>query len=162
MKLATVFLILVLGLWSGVGLAGEQKQIELGDGSVVSGEIMSLRDGIYTIQSKSLGTLKIPASEIRAIDHHVGVKGSEDASDTPASDSGSDLQAVILMMMKDKEVMEMIQSLQQDPEFQKILEDPAVMNAVKRGDTSALMRNPKFMKLLSHPKVQEIRDKIED
>ena len=34
--------------------------------------------------------------------------------------------------MNDKEIMGMIQSLQNDPEFQKVLEDPEMMKAVNR------------------------------
>ena len=44
--------------------------------------------------------------------------------------------------MGDQEIMAKIQSLQNDPEFQKILEDPAVMKAINSGDTDCAHGQP--------------------
>jgi leucyl aminopeptidase len=63
-------------------------------------------------------------------------------------------------MMNDKEVMDKIHSLENDPEFQKILEDPEVMRAVNSGDVAALMANPQFLKLMNNRTVQEITNKV--
>jgi hypothetical protein len=65
-------------------------------------------------------------------------------------------------MMSDKEVVEMILSLQNDPDVQKILQDPEIMKAVNAGDMDALLSNPKFMKLLENPTIHEIREKVTD
>ena len=54
----------------------------------------------------------------------------------------------------------MIQSLKDDPQFTKILEDPEIMNAVSSGDTAALMANPKFLQLLHNPTVRDIQQKV--
>jgi hypothetical protein len=63
-------------------------------------------------------------------------------------------------MMNDKEVMSKIQSLQNDPEFMKILEDPEVMKAVTSGNVSALMANPQFLKLMNNSTVRDIEQKV--
>jgi hypothetical protein len=63
-------------------------------------------------------------------------------------------------MMNDKEVMDKIRSLENDPEFQKILEDPEVMRAVNSGDVATLMANPQFMKLMNNRTVQDITNKV--
>jgi hypothetical protein len=63
-------------------------------------------------------------------------------------------------MLRDQDIMTMIQSLQNDPEFQKILRDPEVMRAVNAGDIPALTANPEFMKLLQNSTVQEIQKKV--
>ena len=65
-------------------------------------------------------------------------------------------------MMSDKEVVEMILSLQNDPDVQRILQDPEIMKAVNSGDINALLSNPKFMKLLENPTIQDIRRKVTD
>jgi len=54
-------------------------------------------------------------------------------------------------MMNDQGIMGMIQSLQNDPEFRKILEDRDVLKAADAGDIPALMTNPKFTSLLTTP-----------
>ena len=63
-------------------------------------------------------------------------------------------------MMGDQQVMSLITSLQNDPEFQKALEDPAVMAAVMSGNAAALADNPQFMKLMENKTVQDIMKKM--
>ena len=62
--------------------------------------------------------------------------------------------------MIDEQIMNIIFSLQNDPDFQKILNDPALLNAVNSGDLATLMSNPAFMNLLKNKKVQEIKKRM--
>ena len=39
--------------------AGEMREIELKDGSIIAGEVLSLAGGIYTVKSDSLGMIKL-------------------------------------------------------------------------------------------------------
>src|SRR5271169_2617239 len=130
--------------------AGEVRVIELTDGSIITGEVSSLNNGVYIIKSESLGTIKLEESKIRAI--------RSKSSDTNASPSQktSGLQE---KMLSDKEIMGLILSLQNDPDFKKALEDPVIMKAVNNGDISALTANPEFMKLLNNATVKEIQQK---
>lgn len=158
MKVFTITCFLCLMLFAaGVG-AGELKVIELKDGSVIAGEVVSLAGGIYTIRSDSLGMIKLEESKIRAIRSRSPEKGG--ASGGPAAAQGSDTRVLQQKMMSDEKIMDMIQSLRDDPEFKKAMEDPAVMKAMKDGDVSALMANPEFMKLLNNPTVKEIEKKV--
>ncbi len=142
--------------------AGGIREVELTDGSVIAGEVLSLSNGVYTIKSGTLGTMKISESKIRAIrekDH--GAAGS--AQSGQAGDAGganAPVKSLQDKMMNDGEIMDMIKSLQNDRDFQKILEDPEVMKAVNSGDISALMANPGFMKLLDNKTVQDIQNKV--
>lgn len=145
----------LLSLAFGEAWAGEQKQIELVDGSVISGEILSLKEGFYTIRSVSLGTLRVEESRVSVI-------RSLSGGDVQQSGAQSELDTLIKIMLNDKAVMDLIHSLQNDPEFQKILNDPDIMAAVSRGDLTDLTKNPKFMQLLNHPKVLEIKEKLGD
>ena len=130
----------------------EIREIELTDGSVITGEAVSLSGGIYTIRSAALGTVRVEESKVRTI----RVKGSS----VSTGDTAGQLKSLQEKMTSDGEVMNTIQTLQNDPEFQKILEDPEIMKAVQAGDINALMANPRFMELLNKPAVQEIGKRI--
>lgn len=160
MKRASIGLFILLGILYGSVFAGELREIELIDGSVIFGEIVSFSNGVYTLKSGGLGTVQINESKIRVIrlKSHSAPAGELAApSDTPVS---TQVQALQKLMMNDKDIMSVILSLLNDPDFQKILEDPAIMNAVNSGNIDALISNPKFMKLLSNPKIQEIQGKV--
>ena len=158
MRLAMISLVIVLGLLCGNAHAGEVREIELTDGSMVRGEVLSLSNGIYTVKSGSLGLLKLEESKVRTIRSK---SPSMNAQPEQSSSSPGNRESLQQKMMSDKEIMGLIQSLQNDPEFQKMLEDPDVMKAVNTGDVSALAANPKFMKLLNNATVQKIEEKVQ-
>jgi hypothetical protein len=149
MKHVIIALLFLLGVTIGNALAGEIKEIELKDGSVIYGEVVSFSGGTFTVRSNSFGTVEINECKIRAIRSRVPVAGK-----------GDQIQQIQQRMMSDKEVVEMILSLQNDPDVQKILQDPEIMKAVNSGDINALLSNPKFMKLLENPTIQDIRKKV--
>ena len=47
-----------------------------------------------------------------------------------------------------------------DPEFQELLQDPNIMNAINSGDIGTLMFSPKFMKILENPAIQRIQKEV--
>ena len=67
MLLLRLFILFLLIFWTGDGLAGQVQEIELTDGSVISGEILALKGRTYILRSESLGTINIPQSNVRAI-----------------------------------------------------------------------------------------------
>jgi hypothetical protein len=148
--------VVALSLIAGSARAGELREIELKDGSIITGEVVSLNNGIYTIKSDTLGTLKVEESKVRVIRPRSLSQGPGAAQ----NNTNSNVQTLQHRMMSDQEIMGMIQSLQNDPEFKKLLEDPEIMKAVNAGDVAALTANPKFMKLLDNPTVQEIQKKV--
>ena len=158
MKAFTTACFLCLMLFAANAGAGEIKVIELKDGSVLTGELVSLSGGIYTVKSDSLGIIKLQESKVRAIRSQAPANSA--APGSAVSGTGAEVRSLQEKMMSDKEVMSMIQSLQDDAEFKKLLEDPETMKAVQSGDMAALMANPQFMKLLNNPKVQDIEKKV--
>lgn len=134
--------------------ADEPREIELVDGSVITGEILSLGNGVYTIKSGSLGTITVTESRVRAI-------RQKDASSAPAAAAtAAQVQSLQQRMLSDKEVLALIQSLQDNPDFKKALENPEIRHAVNAGDVAALTANPEFMKLLNNQTVREITKKV--
>ncbi len=148
--LSVPLLFLLFVLFVQHAAAGEIRVIELTDGSMITGEVSSLNNGVYIIKSDSLGTIKLEESKIRAIRSKSSGTNAASVRETGA------LQG---KMLSDKEIMGLIQSLQNDPDFKKALEDPEIMKAVNAGDVPALTANPKFMKLLDNATVKEIQNK---
>ena len=131
--------------------AGEIKEIQLSDGSMILGEIINLEEDFYTIESTDLGTVRIEKSKIRAV-------RSKSADETVMEQ----MKALEQRMMNDDEILTILLALESDPLVKEILEDPEIMKGVSSGDIPKLMSNPKFLKLLDNPKVQEIRRKIQE
>ncbi len=153
MRLMIVSLFLLSLLRIQYASAGTVREIDLTDGSTISGEVLSLTNGVYTIKSNSLGTIKLDENKIRAI---------RSKSSPPASASGTaaDTQTIQSKMLNDKEIMALIQSLQNDPDFKKVLEDPEIMKAINEGNIPSLAANPKFMQLLNNTTVKDIEKKV--
>jgi hypothetical protein len=158
MKLVMVCFALVLSFFPGAAHAGEIKELELKDGSVVAGEVLSLSNGIYTVKSDILGTIKLEETKVRTIRE----RSSSGNTGVSAGNNGAtgEVKSLQQKMMSDKEIMNMIRSLQNDPEFKKLMEDPEFMKAVNAGDVAALTADPRFTKLLANPTVQEIQKKV--
>lgn len=131
--------------------AAEMRDIELTDGSVITGEVVSMSKGIYTVRSATLGTLRIEASKVRVIrSRDSGAPGDTEGRAKSLEDK----------MLADGDIMAAISALQNDPDFQKVLRDPEIMRAVQAGDIAALMKNPEFMKLLNNQTVQDINKRL--
>jgi len=156
MRRFLICFVVALSLVAGTARAGELREIELKDGSIITGEVVSMNNGIYTIKSDTLGTLKLEEFKVRVIRPRSPSQGPGAAQ----INTGSEVTSLQHKMMSDQEIMGLIQSLQNDPEFMKLLEDPEVMKAVSAGDVAALTANPRFMKLLGNPAVQEIQKKV--
>ena len=156
MRQFLICFVVALSLVGGSARAGELREIELKDGSIITGEVVSLNNGIYTIKSGTLGTLKVEESKVRVIRPRSLSQGPGAAQ----NNTNSDVQTLQSRMMSDQEIMGLIQSLQNDPDFKKLLEDPEIMKAVSTCDVAALAANPKFMKLLGNAAVQEIQKKV--
>lgn len=149
---SVVLIFLALAVAATIAKAAETREIELTDGSVITGEVVSLSRGVYTVRSATLGTIKIEESKVRII-RSKGSTGN-------AGDNEGQVKSLQDKMMSDGEIINMVRSLQNDPDVQKILRDPEIMKAVQAGDISALMANPEFMKLLNKQAVQDIKNKI--
>jgi len=136
--------------------AGELREIVLNDGSVIVGELASLSNGIYTINTAAAGTLQIEEAKVETIRNMAGGPAVQ------AKASGRQkILAVQQEMIADGSTLQLILSLQNDPDFQAVLEDESIMQAITNGDFDALLTNPKIVKLMEKPSVQAIGRKLE-
>ena len=149
MRRLSIGFLLLLFVFAGELYAGEVRMIELNDGSLLYGKIVSLKDGVYTIDTMSLGSIKVEESKIRLI----RFKSDQQAAK-------EQIQAMQKLMMSDKEITDIITSLKDDPDVQEILKDPDLMKAINSGDLETLLSNRKFLKLLSNPKILNIKKKV--
>jgi len=90
---------------------------------------------------------------------HVLAETTGAGSGPGGKNAGSQIDGLKKQMMADQEVMALITTLQNDPEFQEVLADPVIMKAVSENDIQTLTNNPKFLKLLNKKTVKEIGEK---
>jgi hypothetical protein len=141
--------LVVAALTAGISTGAAESEIELLDGSMLSGEVLSFRDGAYTVRTDALGTLSIEASRIRAI--------RQRGSSSPPAGDRDQVRAMQQQLLSDPATLSQILSLKDDPALRQALEDPEIMKAVEAGDLAALAAHPKILRLLNNPVVQDIR-----
>ncbi len=157
---STKLLAILLSMISAPALAAGLSQLTLKDGSLISGEIKSVEDGVYSIQSPSLGTITVKDSEIRTIEMSSGAPATERAPRATDSPNNNQLEAVQRSILGDDSIMNAAQALQGDPLFQDILNDPSIMESLRAGNIEALQSNPKVLRLLDDPRVKDITKKL--
>ena len=155
-----IFLTMLLAISISTAHAGEPVEVELIDGSTVYGEIVSLKNGVYTIDSDSMGSVKISKSKILTIRFRSQGVNKDVRENSQTTDKSSDIQDIQKSLLADQDIFKIILSLQDDPKIQEILKDPETMRAVQSGDLQSLMSYPKFMELLNHPKIKAINKKV--
>ncbi|MBU1168063.1 MAG: DUF4124 domain-containing protein [Proteobacteria bacterium] len=63
-------------------------------------------------------------------------------------------------MMNDQGIMDLIREMQFDKDMQALLNDSAIMSAIQAGDINTLQNNPDFLKILDNPRVKEILNRM--
>ena len=132
--------------------------VVLRDGTVIRGEVKSLQDGVYTIETAAVGTLHVRAQDVSSIDES-GKPPSTAGPGQPANgpSPGADaLDAAKSQIVADPKLLATVLALQSNPAVLAVLADPEVMKAMAAGDYDALMHNAKIVALMQNPKVREI------
>lgn len=153
-KILFCFAFFFLGI-NTIAYCGQTNKIELTDGSVIDAEIISFENNIYTLNTTSLGEIKVAASKIRKIEI-----ASQNTLDTNSIQSQTD--KIKQKVMANPEIMKDVSNLANTAEFQDLMKSPEIVNAAKSGDIKALMQNQKFMELINNPKIKEIGNKLKD
>ncbi|HOW60014.1 MAG TPA: hypothetical protein PLO78_09865 [Candidatus Omnitrophota bacterium] len=152
------FLILFFLTWVSVAHASQEKRIELTDGSVLDGEIVSFSEGQYTVKNSVLGVIRVEGSKIRAIHGGDQTTGSSerDVTSLDAATVRNEMQKLQPAMVSNPDIMKSLASLISDSDFQALLKDPQVMDAARSLDLKTLMANEKFISILNKPEVNEL------
>lgn len=164
MKPKILFLLFLLSL--GIpGFCAQLSKIHLNDGSVIEAEVVSLENGVYTLNTGSLGQVRVDASKVGKIE-------AEDASSIaprisiPTNPANANMQSQIdslkTTITNDPRSMQIVNDLAKDPQIQEIAKDPDIANAAKSGDIKALMSNEKFKQLIENPKIKEIGERVKE
>jgi len=158
-----ILLCLAFLLFTTTSYSEETSRIELNDGNIITAKIISLANGVYTLDAGSLGKINIEASKVRRIE--TGNTANTATTNTPGKtnpDIQSQMDAYKTKMMNNPDVLRIANELTTDPQFQEIMKDPQIVSAASSGDMQTLMSNPKFMSVINHPKIEEIREKIKE
>lgn len=134
--------------------AGAAQELHLQDGTVIQGTLVSFDRGVYTFSSQTLGEIKIEESQVVALTSTTAPRLTPHVSDNQPQ-----LEQLQAEMLGDAEVMHLIESLQNDPDVLAIMQDPAIMEAIQRGDFNSLENNPKLQKLMEKSQVKTIKKK---
>jgi len=157
-KKAVVTCLLVLGV-SAAAYCAASSRVELLDGSVINGEIVSFENGYYTINTGSFGQVKIDAGKVRKIETALAGTAQAPAGMQDANIK-SQMDKVRTDMLNNPEAMKIVNELISDPQFQEMAKDPAIANAASSGNIQSLMSNEKFMGIVNNPKMKELQEKI--
>jgi hypothetical protein len=137
--------------------------VTLKDGTVIRGEVKSLQEGVYTVESDSAGTLHIRADQVRSIDETDRPPPPENAGPPSAGppSGASAVDAAKSLISQDPRLLTAVIGLQTEPEVVAALADPVVAKAIADGDYAALASNPKIVALMQNPKVRAIVDALQ-
>jgi len=140
----------------------QKSKIELNDGSMIEGEVSSLADGTYTINSNSLGQVRIDASKVRRIDT-LGADSQQPLNPSEASNvpSKEQIESIKTQILSNPDTLKNVTELSKDPQFQELLNDPAILSAAKKGNIQELISNEKIKSFSENAKIKQIKDKME-
>ncbi len=159
---AVLAVLLVMG---GFASAGQLREIVLEDGSIIRAEVVSFKDGVYTLRSDTMGQLELKDTDIEAIREPGSVAaalpGKMAATDEKAP-TEQDVDDMKRSLMTNPGLLGSVFSLRNDPDMQKILQDPEIMDKVMSGDVESLQNDPKFLELMENPKIQAIIEQMTD
>ena len=133
--------------------------IELKDESRIAGEIKRIENGVYTIQSPSVGTVRVSQSNIVRIVYSSAAPKSASTSDKSSAhddDLTQNIQQVQKKLAQDPAAIQAIMSLESDPQIQAILNDPAIVKAIQDGDYMSLLSNTKIQALENNEQVKKL------
>jgi len=148
----------MLGAWLVASTLVQAETITLIDGTRLTGKVLSMQNGVYTVTTSSLGQIRINSSQVKSIASGNGQNFASGGNEFSAlqDETFHSLQSAIA---NDKDAVAQIMELQNDPLMQAILADEEIMSAVSRGDYGALAENPKIQRLMKHRSVKSISRK---
>lgn len=140
-------------LASGAARAADPQRILLRDGSVVVAEVRALKDGVYVLESASLGSIQIAQDRVTSIEPQAAKSPSPPSANPAAAAQMRDLQ---LRLLTDPTMFAAVMRLRELPEVEAVLADPDILRAIASGDLASLEQNGKIRKLMEAPAVRDL------
>lgn len=174
MKRVIIFFLFFLALTQRVYCEQESK-IELNDGSVINGEVVSFTNGMYTVNTSAFGQIKINADQVvnfqpaSSSNNPLGItslsvnpyNNSQNSTSLQGNNSSvTGIEDYKRKVMSNPENAAVITDLAANPQIQSLMEDPEIVAAAKAGDLTALMKSKKFMEIVNNPGLQKEIDKL--
>ena len=173
-----VLILLLVAVSSICSAAGIKQRIVLLDRSVIIGEVTEMKDGIYTVQSETVGEIKIPAEKIieitkldsaqpaasgQAIGILDGTKKPVRNAQPRALAGSDDLKAQqeransqVQSMTAQEDFLENMMDLSGSANMIEVMTDPEVMEAISRNDYEFLMNNEKMKSLMESSEIKDL------
>jgi len=150
---------------STTSFAQETKIITLKDGSVLKGKVIQLKDGLYTLETSTLGSVSIPESEILSI-ASPGTTGfdsekSKESSESQKEQLKKQVEQIQGTILGDQGIMADIQKILEDENVKAMLSDPGLLNDVTSFDQNRIEKNSTVQNLMNNPKMQELMKNIQ-
>lgn len=159
-------------------LTGRKAAIELKDKTRLVGTVTEAKDGTYTVATKSLGDVTVHESHIASISFDQDAvqeakqkvasgrtKLPNISQDKLQAMTGRNTPAVETMasqILNDPSLMGLVVELMEDPEMQRLLNDPELMKAAEEGDLGVLLDSGLIQKLMQNQKVHSIAREVVD
>jgi hypothetical protein len=160
MKLIAALVLSAAAVFS-TAITADQRRILLEDGTELVGEILSMRNGSYTIRTKTLGTLTVSDRQIRQMTSRSNPSSNAVTSGSSLGNpSQLGVQALQERMSSDSPMLQQIMALQNSPEMKAVLSDPEVMSAIERLDFDTLANHPKIIRLMNNQGVKSITSRV--
>jgi hypothetical protein len=161
LKRIVILCLFFLG-FSAVVYCSQESKIELTDGSIINGEIVSYASGVYVLDTPAFGVISVESAKVSRIEPvNRQLSGIPAGPTVPsASFSQSDINNYKQKIMNNPATASLIAGMAFDSRIQELAEDPQIQDAVKSGDIQALMKNEKFMNIVNNPKMQESIKKL--
>ncbi len=150
------FIAIFLAVFTPLALAQQNPQtISLKDGTSIKGQLIDISNGQYTVNTSTMGQIKVPASQILSI-HADGVNPGSSSVNSGGKFSADTVNSMKNNMMQDPEIMSLMQDLVKDPEIAAIMQNPSLMQDALSMDPERIKNNPAVQKLMQNPKMLKI------
>ncbi len=180
-----VLILFLLVMCATSWAAGAKQRIVLLDNSIIIGEIVEMKDGIYTVSTETVGEIKVAADKILEIskldaDRPATANKQIDIIDNTkkqarkavsrqsvqpdSSTGGSDnlkaqqerANAQVQSMAMQEDFLDNMMSLSENENMLDVMSDPEVMDAISRNDYEFLMNNDKMKTLMESSEIKDL------
>lgn len=183
LRVAALCLVLSLGSVGIACAANAQQRILLNDKTMLVGRVIEMKDGIYSIETETLGVIKISADKVLEItsvgssaNTEIGIIDGSRSQPAPKkvkksqpdkaqkSVAGSDdlsrqqeeVNSQVRSMTMNGDFLDSMMNLSESSAMTDLMQDPEIMEAISRNDYEYLMNSEKMKSLMDSQEIKEL------